>query len=145
MKIKVLTQRSVLVLFLAANAFNPLLALPLKSHPVVKRNQQVSSIFQKINNILQEKGLDSDAALQKVTALLEADAKTLDRLHYLYESPELFISKEQLVEELANYALFEKKLDLNSYDSLIGLAQSVLSRPLVQKEFNYLQQIPSMA
>ncbi|MFT5659678.1 MAG: hypothetical protein ACI9TV_000300 [Sulfurimonas sp.] len=143
-QIKIFTQQSILVILLVSNAMSPLLALPQKSNQIIKRNQQVSNIFQKITNILVEKGLDHDVALQKTNTLLNINKNTIERLHSLYESSELFIPQEELVEELAKYALYEKKLNLNSYSSLIGLTQSILSRPLNDKELRHIQDIASL-
>lgn len=143
-QIKIFTQQSILVILLVSNAMSPLLALPQKSNQIIKRNQQVSNISQKVTSILVEKGLDHNIALQKTNTLLNVNKNTIERLHSLYQSSELFISQEELVEELAKYALYEKKLNLNSYSSLIGLTQSILSRPLSDKELHSLQGITSI-
>lgn len=140
-QIKIFTQQSILVILLVSNTFNPLLAFPTKSHPLAKRNQQVSNIVQKVTNILVQKGLDHDAALEKATTLLQAQDYTLQKLNYLFQNSELTISQDELIEELAKYALYGKKLDLNSYSSLVGLTQSVLSRPLNKIELEHIQYI----
>ena len=143
-QIRIFTQQSILVILLASNTLSPLLALPLKPHATIKRNLQTSSILQKIKNILVEKGLDNDIALEKTNTLLRVDKSTIAKLQCLYESSKLSISQEALVEELAKYALYGKELDVNSYNSLIGLTQNILSRPLNNTELNHIQDIASI-
>ncbi len=140
-KIQIFTQRSVLIVLLVSSAINPLLAFPTKSHLLTEKSQEAINVFQKIKDTLIDKGLEDDIALEKTMKLFQAQKNTVERLKSLYESSELVISKEDLVNKLAKYALYEKKLDLNSYSSLIGLVQSVLSHPLNNKELNHLQEV----
>ena len=65
-QVKLFTQKSILVVLLVSNTMNPLLAFTGKAHPVIKRNQQVYSIFEKIKNVLLDKGLDENAAAEKL-------------------------------------------------------------------------------
>ena len=74
-KIQIFTQRSVLIVLLVSNAINPLLALPIKSHSITKRNQESISIFQKIKEILVQKGLDNDIALEKNDEIIPSKTK----------------------------------------------------------------------
>jgi len=139
-QIKLFTQKSILVVLLVSNTVNPLLAFTGKEHPVIKRNQQVHSIFDKVKNVLVDKGLNEDAAIKKTIQLLHVENNRMKKLELLYSSSSFFLEKQKLIDTLAKYALYEKKLDLNSYSSLLGLAQSILSRPLNQNELTYIQQ-----
>lgn len=139
-QIKLFTQKSILVVLLVSNTVNPLLAFTSKEHPVIKKNQQVHSIFDKVKNMLLDRGLNEDAATQKTIQLLHVEKNTLKKLEFIYSNSSFLIEKQKLIETLATYALYEKKLDLNSYSSLLGLAQSILSRPLNKDELKYLQQ-----
>ena len=95
-QVKLFTQKSILVVLL-----------------VSKRNQQVYSIFEKIKNVLLDKGLDENAAAEKTTQLLQIEKNTMQKLEFFYSSSGFFIKKSMLIETLAKYALYEKKLDLN--------------------------------
>ena len=142
-RITFFTKNTLLVILLASTAANPLLALPLKKHTIVKKNQQNSNISQKIQTILINKGLDKEVALSKVNKLLKSC--NADKLNYLYNSSDLSIPTENLNDALMKYALYEKSLDFNSYDSLIGLIQSASLSRLNNEELKYVRQIASQS
>lgn len=140
-RIRVIVQRSVLVVFLAANSFNPLLALSTKVPTTSKRNQKVVGLFQEIKNILINKGLNEDAAFKKTVKLLQGKDNIVEKIYNFKNASELSISHDRLTETLAKYALHEKDLQLDSYTSFIGFTQSILERPLNHNELKYIQKI----
>ena len=138
--IRVITQQSVLIIFLISNSLNPLLALPTKAPISKKRNQKTVNVFQEIQNILVEKGLDNDAALEKTKKLLYTKQNTIEKLQYL-NSGKLHIPQKELLETLAKYALYEKELNLNSYGDLLSFYQNILNRSLNHEEKEYIENI----
>ena len=142
-RITFFTKHTLLVILLASGTFNPLLALPLKKYSIVKKNQQNSNVSQKIQAILVDKGLDEEVALSKVNKLFKNS--NTDKLNHLYSSSNLSVSKENLNDALAKYALYEKNLDFNSYDSLLGLIQSTSLNRLNNKQLQYVKRIASLS
>lgn len=88
-----------------------------------------------------DKGLNEEVAFNKVSKLLKNS--NTDKLNHIYNSSELLISKEKLNNAFVKYALYEKNLDFNSYDSLIGLIQSASVDRLDNKQLRYVKQIAS--
>ena len=143
-KIVFYTKRSVLFVLLASSAVNPLLALEPKPYSITKNKQQVSSVEIDIKNILVDKGMQKDVAQSKVKKMFKSSKYKAETISHLYNSPELFASKEKLNDALAKYALYEKSLDFGSYSSLIGLAQSISVEPLGQKQLETIKQIATL-
>ena len=139
-KIRILTQQSVLVVFLLANAVNPLLALPNKVQTNVKRKQRTLDLHKELKNLLINKGLEGQVADAKSKKLLK-NVENLSLLSKLYESSEFQLSKENILETLCKYALYEKTLELNSYSAHLGFLQHLLGRPLNNRELKELEQI----
>ena len=137
------TKNTLLVILLASTTANPLLAFPIKKHSIVKKNQENSNISQKIETILVDKGLDEEVAFHQVSKLFKGN--NTDKLNQILNNSDLSISKEKLNDALVKYALYEKKLDLNSYDSLVGLLQRVSLHPLENKQLTYIKNIASLS
>ena len=140
----IFTKRSVLFVLLVSNSFNPLLAFEHKPYSIVKNKQQISSIEIDIKNILINSGLDVDAAQSKTDKLFKNTQYSAETLFRLYNTPELFTSKEMINEALSKYALFEKTLDFSSYSSLVGLVQSISLKPLDEKQLNAIKNISAL-
>ncbi|WP_294966763.1 hypothetical protein [Sulfurimonas sp.] len=130
------SKRSVLLILLTSSAFNPLLALPNQPYSIVKSTLQISSI---------DKGLDKDIAVSKANKLFFNNKYTANSISDLYNYPEIFVSKEKLNDELAKCALYEKHLDLNSYNSMVSLAQAVSLQSLSTKHLNTLKHLTTTA
>ena len=143
-QMKRLTQRSILVILLVSNTIHPLFAFSDKTHHESKKSQQISKIFEKIKNLLVDKGLNEDVAIKKTRKLLAAQQKSIKKLEILCANGNFLNEKSKLFDTLATYALHERSLDINSYSSLIGLAQNVLSRPLRKSEKEYLQEVTNV-
>ncbi|EDZ62473.1 hypothetical protein SMGD1_2823 [Sulfurimonas gotlandica GD1] len=135
------SKRSVLLILLTSSAFNPLLALQHEPYSIVKNTLQISNVKIDIRNILIGKGLDKDIAISKTNKLFFNHKHTANTLSDLYNYPEIFISKEKLNDVLATYALYEKHLDLSSYNSLVSLAQTVSLQSLSTKHLNTLKHL----
>ena len=135
------TKRSVLFILLTGSAFNPLLALQHEPYSIVKSTLQISSVEIDIRNILIGNGLDKDIAISKTNKLFFNNKHTSNTLYSLYNYPEIFISKDKLNDALAKYALYEKHLDLSSYNSLVSLAQTVSLQSLSSKHLNTLKSL----
>ncbi|WP_373035469.1 hypothetical protein [Sulfurimonas sp.] len=135
------SKRSVLLILLTSSAFNPLLALHHEPYSIVKNALQISNVKIDIRNILMGKGLDKDIAISKTNKLFSNNKHTANTLSDLYNYPEIFISKEKLNDALAKYALYEKHLDLSSYNSIVSLAQAVSLQSLSSKHLNTLKHL----
>jgi len=131
-KISILTKRSVFLIFLASSAANPLFASTIYVYSASERYEKAPITQKDIQSILISKGLDESAAVKKSRALFKKDQNIRLKLTHLYNNPELALSRKQIVEAFAKYALFEKECDLNSYDSLVGFVQSIT--PNLNKE-----------
>jgi hypothetical protein len=142
LRITVLTKRSVFFVFLLSNTVNPLLADATLSSSVVKEKLQNTSIHKDIANSLVQKGLDEKIATDKVKNLFKNNSSS-KKLSLLYKNTKLFASKEKLDEIFANYALYGKSFSADSYASLVGLAQSVSSKPLNKEQLETIHYIAS--
>lgn len=143
-RIVFLTKRSVLFVLLASSAINPLLAIEPKIYSITKDKQQVSSIEMNIKKVLIDNGMHKDVANSKVKKMFKLSKYKSGSLSHLYNSPEVFVSKEKLNETLAKYALYEKALDFSSYSSLVGLAQSISLKPLEQIHLDKIKHIAQL-
>jgi hypothetical protein len=142
--INFLTKRSLVIVFLVSNSFNPLLALPQKTNTTIENEQKSPSIYKDIQNILVNNGLENKTATDKLKKLLNNNQKsTADKLLHLCNDS-LSVTKEKLTEALSRYALLEKSLDLNSYGSIVGLLQSMSIFSLDKKQLEYVKKIASL-
>lgn len=120
-RILVITQRSFLFIFLiSANSYA--LSEP-KYLPSAKEQKQ--NLFYELSTYLNNKGLEENVAQQKVHKLLESSPQLSQKVQQLSKLGSINLTKEMLFEKLSEYALFEKKCDLNSYSGLVGFVQKI--------------------
>ena len=139
--VALLKKRSLFIILLASSTANPLLALPVKNHPIVKRNIKSSKQSQKIQDMLVNKGLEKEAALRKTNRLFNSSKDFENKLAKIYNSPVLSVSKEKISKALLQYALHEKSLDLESYSGVLGFIQNASMRKLNKQELNAVKEI----
>ncbi len=139
-KIFILTKRSIFLIVLVSSTFNPLLAVPLYEDSTKQTLQKAEAANVDIENILISKGLQKDAAAAKVGRLFQKNRDFAAKIAKLYNDKELKLSKKTVLNAFAEYALFDKSCDLNSYDSLLGFVQNIKSE-LSKKELNAIRSI----
>ena len=142
MKIFILTKRSIFIIFLVSNTFNPLLAYSFYEDHTKQtlQNRQITNVD--IENELISKGLEKCVATAKVSKLFKSSEDMSLKLSYLYNNPIINLSKNEVINTFARYALLEKSCDLTSYESLIGFVQDI--KPYLNKEeLNEINKIAS--
>lgn len=139
-KISILTKRSIFLIFLASSAANPIFASTIYIYSASERYER-SQISQKdIQDLLISKGLENSVAEKKSQALFKNGQNINSKLTHLCNDQNLALSREKIIKTFAQYALFNKECDLNSYDSLVGFVQSI-SPNLNHRQLNAIKKI----
>ena len=135
------TRTAFIVLLLGNTAFS-LQALPLIAAHTDINYKAEENIQKNIAELLEAQGLEKSAAWEKTKQLFSTENKNIEaKLHHLQSHPKLLLSSEKINQLLARRALFEKPLNLDSYDSLVGFTQEIKGRPLDQNALKALHQI----
>jgi hypothetical protein len=134
----ILFKRSILFVLLISNSANPLLAVEPVTY-TLENKKETPSVSREIKNLLVAKGLSEEQATHKANKFL--NTKNLFKVSHLYSNPNLGLSKEDVYNALTKYALYEKHLNLNSYDSLIGFVQRISLQPLDKQQLKYLSDL----
>ena len=123
--------KNLLTLTLLATALTLNAALPKQYAHTSK--QQANSISALIANILFNRGIDKDKALEiSKNCTHENDELFALTLHnFINNSP---FTQEEVLQRLSTMALQRKSIDFSSYSSLIQLTQE-LNRNVLNKEF----------
>lgn len=143
MKITIMTKNSAIALFLIANVFTSIYALPLTTKVRIENKKESLSLQQDVEDVLIRKGLQEDIAKKRVTQLFTQE-ESMDKLSYLYSSRVLEVSKEKLDMQLAELALFNKEMELNSYKSLYTLVQSTKRDALTKRQKDELKALAAI-
>lgn len=139
LQITIFTKRSIFLAFLITHSVNPLLANSEDFKRISSSKQEVLNKYKELASILVSNGLEEKAAIKKVERLFGENENLSIQLSELSTNTLLSISKEEINEALAKYALFEKSCDLNSYSSLIGLVQSIKKEQLSSEQLDVLK------
>ncbi len=139
-KISILTKRSVFLIFLASSAANPLFASTVYIYSASERQQEISITHKDIQDLLISKGLEKSVAVKKSHTLFKNSQNINLKLSHLCKNPDLGLQRGKIIKAFAQYALFNKECDLNSYDSLVGLVQSI-SPNLNQRQLGAIKEI----
>jgi len=125
---------------------NLVYALPVQTIP---RQRAVISKFDyavvaMIADLLVSKGLERDAAEQKVAHLFgENITNTALNLHHFLLEFET-IAQNQVVDYLSQKALFDQQIDLASYDALLGMLQTIDFKLANTENYTKLHRIASL-
>jgi len=138
-----LTKKSTITLFLLTAIFTSVYAQPVIYRVKTIRQQQNSSLKHDIESVLIKKGLDLSVAKKRVKELLKDDY-TLTKLDNLYNNKVLQLNKVKIDEKLAELALFNKNIELDSYSSLYTLVQDTKVKPLNKIQKDELKSIVEM-
>ena len=140
-QISLFKNRSLFIILLASSTANPLLALPIKNNTIVKRSVRTSNISQKVQETLVNKGLEIEAALRKTNKLFNTTVNVENKLTLIHNSAHLSVSKEKINNTLSDYALHEKKLDLESYDGVLRFIQNTSMKKLNKQALSEIKKI----
>jgi hypothetical protein len=130
-KILAFNSKTAFILLLTATAIDPLAAYEY-TEPRTYSQVNKTSIYQSVVNHLVAKGLEDQVAVDKTDALF-SNLSTIHLTH-LQNNTVLNLTNEQLYTALATYALFNRKIDFTSYNSLTGFIQEIKGIQLTQAE-----------
>lgn len=139
-KISILTKRSIFLIFLASSAANPLFASTVYIYSASERQQERYVTHKDIQDLLVSKGLENSIAIKKSHALFKNSKNINLKLSHLCKNPDLALPRGKIVKAFAQYALFGKECDMNSYDSLVGFVQSI-SPNLDKRQLSAIKEI----
>lgn len=139
-KISILTKRSIFLIFLASSAANPLFASTIYIYSASERQQERSVTHKDIQDLLISKGLENSVAVKKSLALFKNSQNINLKLSHLCKNQDLGLQRGKIIKAFAQYALFDKECDMNSYDSLVGFVQSI-SPDLNQIQLSAIKEI----
>ena len=89
------------------------------------QNQNPSSVTSGISAVLYNRGLEEETANKLAVALLEGEDEMYLSLLLRTLDAQNIVSKEEALEYMSTIALHKKKLDLKSYDSLVGMVAHI--------------------
>lgn len=94
-----------------------------------------------ISFLLQQQGLEKAAAQEKAKRVFGTDAAYaavwMHNLHAQFEG----VSMDALGRAVAKRALFDKPVDLTSYDALVGLVHEIRGKKLTEGELHRLRNV----
>lgn len=97
-----------------------------------------------ISNVLQQQGLEKEAAQEKAKKVFGADdgyaAVWMHNFHTHFKE----VSADEMRRAVAKRALFGKEVDLCSYDVLVGLVHEIMGKKLNSEELNRLHGIAAV-
>jgi hypothetical protein len=102
------------------------------------------SVKSELEDLLSQKGIESDAASEILSRVLSGDdmAVSIAISNYLDAVPS--ITYDALLQEVATRALFGKKVDFGSYDTLVSLTQSIEKSALNKMVLQELHEIANI-
>lgn len=143
--IVLLNTRTVFIVLLLGNTAFSLQNLPLTRTITDTRQRSVQSVQKHIAELLVAQGLEKSIARKRSESLFSSTHGDIGaRLRHLQEHPAIALDKERIDKVLARRALFERPLELDTYDSLVGFVQETQSRPLNEKALMAVRQISTL-
>lgn len=101
--------------------------------------------YNRIGTLLEEKGLDKEAAQAKVQKLFGGNSVDLNvALWNLKHTMGTELSNTELEAALVKRALFEKPVNFDSYDSIVGLMQEIKGTALDAQTLNKLKSVATL-
>lgn len=141
-KIFILNTQSVLIIFLITGFANPIHAIQYTPETFRIKSENLFIKDEVVRN-LEDRGLEKSSAQKKIANLFNGsfiDAK----LAQLQTHPSLMIGTEALIASIAKRALFDRKVNMNDYNSLLGLVQDVNVKCLNKDELEAVKNIAIM-
>lgn len=129
-----------ITLIITGLAFNPAMGegVEQKVSQNLTLNQTIRS---SIADVLQKRGIDEDAAIEMTEQLIdEKDERSLAMLMHYLESQNI-VTKEEVLAYLGQSALHKQKLNVRSYDHLLGMVAKIKEKPVDENTRKQLSQI----
>lgn len=130
-----------ITLIVTGLAFNPAMGKTLEH--MTSQNQTINkSLTSSISTILHNRGLDEEVAKELAENFLddEEDEMSLAMMMQHLENQNI-ATKEEVITYLSQAALHKQKLDVTSYDQLIGMVTKIKQKPLDANTREQLSQI----
>lgn len=141
-RIFLLNTQSVLIIFLITGFANPIYAIQFTPETFQTKAENLS-IKDTVAQNLEDRGLERSIAQQKTADLF--NGSSIDtKLTQLQMHPSLMIGTEPLITSLAKRALFDRKVNMNDYYSLLGLVQDINGKCLNKDELEAVKDIAIM-
>ena len=129
-----------ITLIISGLALNPVWGESVIEYISYTQNTQ-HSVRTSISNILFNRGLDEDAALEISESFVdESDEMLLAMLLQNLEKQNI-ATKEEVLEYLSTVALYKEKVDIKSYDSLVGMVAKIRKKSLSTYTLKKLSEI----
>jgi len=103
---------------------------PAQISQVQSNKNRLGTFSSLVSLHLYKRGLDKDVAIQKVSDFLVGKDFENDLMIQNILSNFDKIEHDNVVEYIANSALYSKEVDLSSYDTLIGMVQKIENKSL---------------
>jgi len=139
-----------LTLVISGLALSPVVAENIEHRAEVEsaltqtQNQNPSSVTSSISTVLYNRGLEEETANKLALALLEGEDEMYLSLLLRTLDAQNIVSQEESLEYLSRVALHKKKLDLKSYDSLVGMVAHITKSRVdahTLKQLGYLAKV----
>lgn len=141
-RIFLLNTQSVLIIFLITGFSNPIYAIQFTPETFHIKPENLFIKGAVVEN-LEDRGLERSAAQQKASDLFNGSLIDV-KLGKLQTHPSLMIGIEPLITSLAKRALFDRKVNMNDYHSLLGLVQDINGKYLNKDELEAVKNIAIM-
>jgi hypothetical protein len=129
-----------ITLIITGLAFNPAMGEGVEQK--VSQNLTLNrSIVSSIADVLQKRGIDEDAAVEMAEHCIdEKDERSLAIMMQYLESQNI-VTKEEVLAYLGQSALHKQKLNVKSYDHLLGMVAKIKEKPVDENTRTQLSQI----
>lgn len=132
-----------LTLIISGLALNPVIAEELVSTNVTTQTIN-HSISASISSVLYNRGIEEESADALATAMVdEEDELFLSMLIQTLDAKNI-VSRDDFLEYLSTAALHKQKIDLKSYDNLVGMVSKIKQSALDEntlKQLSYLAKV----
>ncbi|MEN8727224.1 MAG: hypothetical protein ABF276_04590 [Sulfurovum sp.] len=129
-----------LTLVISGLALNPVMADAVVN--TVSHSQNINhSVSSSISSLLYSRGLDKDAADEMSENLVSDEDEILLAILIQDLDRQNIVSRKEVLEYLSTMALHKQKLDLHSFDHLVGMVSKIKQKPLESKILKQLHNI----
>ncbi|ADR33851.1 hypothetical protein Sulku_1188 [Sulfuricurvum kujiense DSM 16994] len=139
-----ITPRAALVVILSTNLFIPTVNAE-NFETRIERKSEISNIHHSVLKLLEDGGLEKEAAFEKVSSLFLSNHAEVDRqFDNLSRHPELGIDDESLLRVLSKRALYGRNVDFRDYHSLTGLVHDIKKCALSNSERKAIHEVSAL-
>ena len=108
--------------------------------PIIHVRFASNFAVEKISHLLQNKGMNPEAAIIRAQAVF----KEVDKASLYFHNFQHFFDKEimqKIYAYVSNKALFQEKISFGSYDQMLGMMQQVYKVKLNEKELHQIKHL----